>query len=547
MTIVRLTTILFASSWTWGQGQNTRSDLRRDQVLGSVSGRVIDADSGSDCSGLEVRAGKLRVKTDDRGLYKISGLALGPTEIFIPSGNMTGSLAARTISVLAAKEVTGVDLHVRLPGAIGGRVRDSDGSPLIGVRVSLIGKDTDHSREWVGKRTTQFVRRGGARTDDRGYFEFKRVLSGVPLWIMYEPEPTYDAGHPPDESTPKKVPTLTYYPSAPSLVSAVAITIRSQEMRSDANITVARSDATCLRLKFVTGEHSNRFRFGVHPIENRVRINQQTGLPTLGGLTDLDGLGQTCALYDGEFEITGAIIPSTAVSPTHFGRLSVRVHSEGSNSSIVNVDPNVVIQGEVAWEGGVPQDTSISQEITLVPVPQSEVNKYRVRVPGAFSFPAMPSTEYSLLLQGMGPSVYVKQVLVGQVSALHSPIIPSSSGALSGVRIVLAHDAATVSFSVVDQNGLPAVDCWVSLLTVEDTNDSVQSLRLFFGKTDNNGFYTTERIVPPDRYYTIATRSHPGTGEDARQLIAPIFSQLQKIDVRPSGQMTIRLSPIDLK
>src|ERR1017187_5418047 len=84
-----------------------------DAPTGSVSGRVLDADSGDPIPDFPVEN---HVRTDAKGYYKLVGLKPGPFEIRLRGERVWPELAIAAVIVEAGKELTGVDLRIRLDG-----------------------------------------------------------------------------------------------------------------------------------------------------------------------------------------------------------------------------------------------------------------------------------------------------------------------------------------------------------------------------------------------------------------------------------------------
>ena len=85
--------------------------------LGSISGRMIDATTGSPIAGIDVMYRKtdgppqaLRAKTDEEGRYRIPDLAAGRYSFFGVMPQVSGySSNGRLVVLAAGEELSGVD------------------------------------------------------------------------------------------------------------------------------------------------------------------------------------------------------------------------------------------------------------------------------------------------------------------------------------------------------------------------------------------------------------------------------------------------------
>src|SRR6185295_2165013 len=116
------------------------------QATGSVSGRVIDADTRMPLAGAQVGSSTLGwTQTNTEGRYTIPGLASGRTISigvnFDGGGNIDDIPAIpKDVTVAAGRDTSGVDFKVRLDGSISGRVFDSHNEPLPGITVTVFSQ-----------------------------------------------------------------------------------------------------------------------------------------------------------------------------------------------------------------------------------------------------------------------------------------------------------------------------------------------------------------------------------------------------------------------
>jgi len=110
---------------------------------GSISGRIIDADTKMPLQGVRVGSQKLGwVPTDAGGRYALRDVAPGDAIVAVLESNggyLNMTLTPpKTVTVKDGRETSGVDFKVRLDGTISGRVFNENGEPLAGIRVAVV-------------------------------------------------------------------------------------------------------------------------------------------------------------------------------------------------------------------------------------------------------------------------------------------------------------------------------------------------------------------------------------------------------------------------
>ena len=111
-------------------------------TTGSVSGRVVDAETRMPVQGASVGSQKLGwTLTDGEGRYTIRGLAPGRVSIGMnyEAGANIDDIPAipRDVTVTAGHDTTGIDFKPWLDARLSGRVYDANNEPLTGIRVSV--------------------------------------------------------------------------------------------------------------------------------------------------------------------------------------------------------------------------------------------------------------------------------------------------------------------------------------------------------------------------------------------------------------------------
>jgi hypothetical protein len=99
---------------------------------GSVSGRVLDADTLAPVNGARVGSPEIGyVLTDRDGRYMLRGLTPGRLRFSIAHQYTSNPWPDKVVTVLAGSEVSGVDFHYRLEAQITGRILDETEGPCL--------------------------------------------------------------------------------------------------------------------------------------------------------------------------------------------------------------------------------------------------------------------------------------------------------------------------------------------------------------------------------------------------------------------------------
>jgi protocatechuate 3,4-dioxygenase beta subunit len=371
---------------------------------GSVSGRVLDADTGAPLAGIVVEAGSTDIEavTDSRGRYTLGGLRPGQVSISARGGNnrIFSLTAPRPVRVLAGAESSGIDLPVRLTAAISGRVFDPDGNPIPGIEVSALraeysilgvygaGREYANGAAWLH-------RDGQATTDDRGRYVIDGLSAGRTYRILAHPQrqsaPVSDA--PADPERRNRVLAPGYYPNAPSMSQALPVVLGSLETRDNVDIRMSDGPSFCVQaaldgdpMPVVSGEPGARAR-PVRFFVAREDIAAYENLRSLGvsGEFGPEGLLRICGLSPGTY-VLAALGPQEGRMPSTYSSMTFVVSDRDVGGIRITANPLLSISGEAVWES-TPPDVEQPPELTVRVARQAGTvwDASATSVPGTFS------------------------------------------------------------------------------------------------------------------------------------------------------------------
>lgn len=502
---------------------------------GSVSGRVLDADSGAPIADFPVEN---NVRTDARGNFKLTGLKPGPYQIRLFGQRVWPELNITTVNVIAGEEITGVDLRMRLDGEISGRVLDQNKDPVSGIPVRAIG------REYYAGEVYYFGDTGSAVTNDRGEYVMRNVRAGRSVLLLVEKRRIYEqaiSDAPAELALRRPAYRATYYPSADSLQAATFVTLRSGENRAGMDIQVLRSPGFCVDGTLMADGAPASLNFKVTD-ELTSSANMVPGSASSGPInvsSGPDGKIRLCDLYPGQFRI--AALRRAGATPEIFGAASVTIGKEDVHNVRVMAAPPATIAAEVVWDGTAPDAASKAQftlniqAVTNDSMPAAG-QRPRYSVPGTFSFPALRDVEY-LLQPNLGPlaafpNAYIKDITYGPSSILFG-MFRAAEGTL---RVTIGNDGGFIKATA-------PPGAQILILPATATNEALLAAAMVSGQADNTGSYTS-RSLAPGKYRLLAT---DGLIDRTPECIARILrarTHAQDVEISPNATAAVTLTQV---
>ena len=520
---------------------------------GSIRGMVKDESTGSPIPDAIVTvyvnaqpggSGRREVKvlTDPQGHYRLSDLPPNRHRVFARSKDPLGPHAEKIVNVRAGQEVGSVDFLFPSYGAIAGRIVDQNEEPLAGITVCLLSKEYSYGGvSYLFKRVTT--------TDDQGGYVLQGFEPGFPFTVM-----AYKRGQrlgysdaPADRKLRKPAFQPTYYPNVAEPQGAAPIVLRPGERRDNMDIRLLRVPAYCIEGVVGGGSAPGRFMIAGDDYNAGIASGGGVSMVPPGGTARADGKFRVCDLRRGTYRLSSYFEPpGTNSGPTQWATAQVNIADEDVTNVKLNPVDGIPISGTVDWWEAPPAQPIAAQlSVSLRPANRmsfmGENHFIRASVPGEFSFPRVLMDDYHINASINAPGVYVKDIVYGTKSVLHSPF---RAGTASGdLRVLLGHDGGSLAVRVADKDGNPVPDLHVAIIPVETPSEAALPESLIVGDTDQDGNFT-QAALPPGKYLILATFMKLDRTVERVSRLWRARSHAKTIEIGPKGSVSVTLEPL---
>jgi hypothetical protein len=530
-------------------------------ALGSVSGRVMDADTGAPLAGVEIGTRSLGwVTTDSDGRYAIPAIRPGPVQVWIRGDRISNALAApKTVTIAAGRTRENVDFHVRLDGSISGRVIDENGAPLLGMTVIAVGRehssmDVLNIPEYAHGELRYFAH-GVASTDSQGAFRIGRVRAGLAYRVLaYRPKLRW---RPFPQPQPRAMPA-TYFPAAADFENATPVVLRSLEHRQDVEIRMTSAPAYCLDATTTLEGAPAKLSYLLEEADiYRIGTRTATSLSFHGvtGVSGADGRLRVCDLAPGRYRLAASDSFATFDSASS-GVIDVTVTDQDVGGVTVIARPAVSVSLEIQWANAA---DSARGGMTLRSSPSVRGFSGDWPFPSQTHYPGfLERLHYSLFI-GLPPPLYVSDISYDGASILESSFAPSRTAADSTLRITVGRDGGSLTTRVQRADGQPAGHGWVFLLSAAARTEQALATSMIVGLTGDDGVHVAAGLRP-GTYQVLATDIAPPAlialpsglprvdkSPETLQLLLRARAVASPVDVRPGSSVELRVAPIVLK
>jgi hypothetical protein len=522
-------------------------------TTGSVSGRVLDADTLVPLAGVSVGSREIGyVVTDQDGRYRFQGLKPGRLSFTIPSGYMQDPWPSKIVTAIAGREIT-ADFRYRLDAQFSGRVLDEDGNPVVGAHVMAITQELGPDGEMRYSAAGHWF---SPATDDRGAYVIKTaVRSGRSYYLLAfhlksYASPISDA--PADPSARTRTLAATFHPAADSIATAVPIVPRSLENRV-VDIRMLKKPGYCLEATLMVESKPSQMPF---LLSEDVRYAAQLVGSTNrleGGTSGPDGKIRLCNIPSGRYRLVVTSETNPLSAPAYFNTVPITIVDQDVRDLTISALPLATISGEVAWDNP-PLDPALQQvalRIGLDPI-FIAIRGADVVIPSSFSLIAVPALRYRVTVSdAQRPTLYVKDIIAGTSSVLRQPYVPGSEY----LRITMGHDGSMIRAVVASANAQPAIHSVVIVFPWEVQSEAELAATMIEGLTDDDGAFLT-RPLRPGRYVVLATDdpppydtfgpagvTHIQRSPEALTRILRARSRGQSVELAPRTTIQVTLAP----
>ena len=497
------------------------------------------------------------VLTDDRGRFQIKDIDPGNYRIVAARngfarqeyGQRSFNRSGTIISVRAGQQVQDIEFKLTPAPTISGRVVDMLGEPQPGITIQALRSTYDAN----GKRTLQQVQT--ARTNDLGEYRLywlnpgryfvsangakstmEAMLSGLTQAASQAPTPQdaqamnqlsglYGPGAPGNEVTDPGF-SLTYYPGTTDITQADSVDLQpGTEIRVDFNLV--RSPRFHIRGQVIDATTSRPPQMATLAVSARTASGDYSPLDALIGGAAGMLQGNRYNSVTGEFEVRevapgsywltvqtqplptvapgarGAMPtdPASILAAINRAQVPLEVDRDIDNLS-VTVTSGITIPGRIRIEGNTPAGQDPYSR--LIPMLQTGGGSIltaalqgggmpRPAADGTFSLTKITPGNYRLVVNGLDPTMYIKDAHIDRTDVLQGIAIGNRvDGAL---EIVLSTNAGQVDGTIVDAAGKPVSGVQAVLIPDRLRNRS----DLFKTATSGaNGRFTMRGITPGD-------------------------------------------------
>ena len=475
----------------------------------SISGRVTIGGKG--VAGITVVASTssspldnrtvAKATTDDDGKYQLTGLAAGQFRImplakaFVVGTNDDHHQPGQAITVADGEAIEKIDFALIRGGVITGRITDTDGRPVIGEQVSVVGKNVSAP----GFPVTMFDGPRN-RTDDRGIYRlyglspgnYKVSIGQVPgtgnVAIMGMGGSQY---------------TKTFYPGVADEAKATSLEINEGTEVSNIDFVARKSErGSSVSGRVVDAETGQPVPnvFVVHSLRNQ-ETQQLGGINFTGGQTDANGKFRLENIPPGHY---AAYVLANAEGTSVYSDQTPFDVSDGDVSGVeIKVRRGVTISGVAVVENNFdPAVASLLKTISIFAFSHTKggapsFSRSQINADGRFSFSGLAPGKVQINVAGFPAPPKGLTLVRTEVDGIdqREGFEVNAGAKITGVRLVFAYGTGSIRGEIRAESGtLPA-----GLRLQVTLRSATGGARPLSAGVDARGHFVVENI-PPGAY-----------------------------------------------
>lgn len=467
-------------------------------LLGSISGRVTDADSGAAITGARIAlagpgitSASDSLVTDGDGRFRRDGLAPGRYELSVAArGYVTASGRWRESITLDAERMDGeASFRLHRGAVLAGFISDDEGEPLANLAVELIPAPEP------GLRVMRLTAMQTAATDDRGYYRFWGLRTGRYLVAVRPSVADLAAGR------AENAPATTFYPGtlAPSQAEPIAVSAAAELDSINFRARSGRLSRLMIRVVDASGDAPPDVSVSITEAGSG-RIGAFSGFPT-----GARGAFVSPQMPPGDYVILA--VAGRSGPSVSYAAQPVTIVGDGAEMSIILTTGSAArLTGEVVVEKGAspppPGSLAVSgeaaddEELRSLPAPPlADPFAATVRGDGRFSTAVLPGRRI-IRASGLPPGWAVLSVTRDGRDLVDREVAFLSGDAVN-VRIVISDRLGTVTGTVAT-SGATAV-----IWSTDRTQWTVGTRAVRTATTDQNGRFRIVGVRPGDYYAAV--------------------------------------------
>lgn len=526
---------------TWAAARS-----EQDKPNGKVGGVVISAQTGEFLKGAlvslrllgEVRNDEGRMITTvsgPDGRYHFTGLPAGSYELSTSKSGYHPRFSSRQrITLTPEKSTTTLVTRMWRTAVIAGLVRDPDGEPSPGARVSAYRVNYRDGEPFLQRESS-------ALTDDLGEFRIFDLAAGK-----------YTVGASLKlREAPQGVLALefgsVFYPNATLPSQAARMKLAwGEELEIDLDLLPAPVTLIAgVVLDEATGRACDRCSVWASSMGNN--------LPAAAGHS-------VRTREDGHFVIRG-LVPATyrltASSPGRQQRMAsheIQLGEGRIEEVTIAVDAGREVAGVVDWDVSAPDamvEELRSREVSVLlsPEPGNPSRMSRSEpikaADNSFVLKNVPPGAYRVRVASLPPQVYLEAVLLSGRKLDEPRIVVEDGPMINRIRLTLAFDGATVHGRVIagksgDNDG-PILPGTVVLVPRARNSNYLARTKIRYSAGGSFSFDS----VPPGLYGIFATAQHDPAEFEAPELRTSLEKVVRHIRIDPHERMNVEVPLID--
>ena len=497
----------------------------------SVSGVVLAAGSDLPMTDATVYVNRgsrdeRSAKTDSQGHYELRGLPPGYLRLTASApfeGRPFGPTASRQVTVAGGQTLTSIDFHLPVFAQLSGHVLDENKEPMPGISVILVARE-------YSLGAIRYVYSRAATTNDLGEYKIGRIEAGRAFLAMAQKRqlrlPAI-SDTPADPRYRRHVPVTTWYPSSTDMQGAQPIMLRPGEQRDAVDIQMGRSPSYCMEGILEANGRPGALSFNLDDASPTSGASGDGAMFMAGrfGVTAEDGKFRFCDLQPGSYTLTAYPAPLGGEAPALFGSARVTITDEDVRGVKVVPRPRLNVPGEVAFEG-TPPDKPIEGKLNLNLSPMTrapfggefKAMSVKADIPGTFVFEGLLLDDYSIRVNQLPESLYIREMTYGGRSVLYEPLRVGTALGDAGMRVTIGLDGGFVSARVSDSKGNPVSNSWVCVLPDHIPSEAMLAAALVAGQTDQTGTWKSKALAPGKYFVLAASEAMNRSPEDIGKL-----------------------------